>query len=75
MSEPLPCPECGAGEMVHVIDLCPLEDGLVMKRLPHFKCRLCDARFFDDAAMKHIEVQRAQLRLQHELKSGKGGET
>jgi len=60
ISEPLPCPECGKMEMVSVVETCRLADGLTVKRLRHYRCRSCHARFFDDAAMHRIQQQRAQ---------------
>lgn len=59
ISEPYPCPECGAVEMIHVVENCRLDDGLVVKRLRHLKCRSCGARFFDDDAMHRIQSLRA----------------
>ena len=58
-SEPLPCPECGAEQMVHRIENCQFDDGLVVKRLRHFRCAACNSRFFDDAAMHRIQEERA----------------
>ena len=63
ISEPLPCAECGKTEMVSVIETCRLADGLIVKRLRHYRCRSCGARFFDDAAMHRIQQQRAAARL------------
>ena len=60
MSEPLRCPECEKTEMVSVVETCRLADGLAVKRLRHYRCRSCGARFFDDAAMHRIQQQRAQ---------------
>jgi len=58
MSEPFPCPECGEVQMTRTVENCRLEDGLVVRRLRHFKCRSCGARFFDDDAMHHIQAAR-----------------
>ena len=52
-------------QMVHVVENCRLDDGLSVKRLPHLKCRACDARFFDDVAMHRIQAQRARHALAH----------
>jgi len=57
--EPLPCPECGQIEMTRAMETCRLGDGLVVKRLHHYKCRSCGARFFDDDAMRDIQSIRA----------------
>ena len=65
MSEPLPCPECGAMRMAHTVEDCRAEDGLTVRRLRHFKCGACGARFFDDAAMHRIQSERAKLSLAH----------
>jgi hypothetical protein len=59
-SEPLPCPECGALQMTKMIADCRLNDGVVVKRLQHFKCRACGATLFDDEAMHKIQAQRAR---------------
>jgi DNA-directed RNA polymerase subunit RPC12/RpoP len=61
ISEPLPCPECGAIRMQRTTENCRLDDGLAVKRLRHFKCMSCGARFFDDDAMHLIQ----QARLSH----------
>ena len=63
MSDSLPCPECGAMQMVQTIENCHLQDGLTMKRLRHFKCQACDARFFDDEAMGRIQAERDKHRV------------
>jgi predicted RNA-binding Zn-ribbon protein involved in translation (DUF1610 family) len=60
ISEPYPCPDCGAEKMVTVVETCRLEDGLVVKDLQHYKCRACGARFFDDNAMHRIQSARAK---------------
>jgi predicted RNA-binding Zn-ribbon protein involved in translation (DUF1610 family) len=63
MSEPLPCPECGAVEMIRVAEDCRLTDGFLVRRLRHFKCQSCGARFFDDSAMHRIQSERANSSL------------
>ncbi len=63
MSEALPCPECGARSMVRTVGDCRLEDGLCVKRLAHFRCRVCGSRFFDDDAMHRIQSERAAVRV------------
>ena len=60
LSEPLPCVECGKAEMVSVVETCRLADGLTVKRLRHYHCGSCSARFFDDDAMHRIQAQRAE---------------
>lgn len=65
MSEPLPCPECGAMQMVRTVENCRLDDGLQVRRLRHLKCGACGARFFDDEAMHRIQAERAKLSLAH----------
>ena len=57
-SELLPCPECGKIQMTHIVETCQLGDGLTVKRLSHYKCRSCGARFFDDEAMHRIQSVR-----------------
>jgi transcriptional regulator NrdR family protein len=57
--EPLPCPECGQIEMTRTIETCRLGDGLIVKRIRHYKCRSCGARFFDDDAVRDIQSIRA----------------
>lgn len=64
-SELLPCPECGAMQMACTVENCRMEDGLTVRRLRHFKCRACGARFFDDAAMHRIQTERAKFSLAH----------
>lgn len=59
ISEPLPCPDCGKIQMTRTVETCRLEDGLTIKRLRHYKCQSCGARFFDDEAMHRIQFQRA----------------
>jgi hypothetical protein len=46
--------------VVSVVETCRLGDGLRVKKLRHCKCRSCGARLFDDAAMHHIQRQRAE---------------
>ena len=60
ISEPFPCPTCGKTQVVSVVETCRMGDGLVVKKLCHCKCRSCGARLFDDAAMHHIQRQRAE---------------
>ena len=60
MSEPLPCPECGAMQMACTVENCRTEDGLTVRRLRHLKCHACGARFFDDAAMHRWFEQRTK---------------
>jgi predicted RNA-binding Zn-ribbon protein involved in translation (DUF1610 family) len=57
-SEALPCPECGKVEMVRVVENVRLADGLMVKKLAHYKCRFCGSRFFDDDAMHAIQAAR-----------------
>ena len=63
MSEPLPCPECGAMRMGYTVGNCRTEDGLTVRRLRHLKCSACGARYFDDAAMHRIQAERARFSL------------
>mgnify|MGYP001602743269 CR=1 FL=1 len=65
MFERLPCPDCGAPQMTRIIENCRLEDGLLVNRLRHFKCRSCGARFFDDTAMQHIRAEREKQLAPH----------
>jgi len=65
MSEALPCPECGATRMTRKTENCRFGDGLVLKRLPHFKCMACGARFFDDDAMHRIQRARSSRTHAH----------
>jgi hypothetical protein len=37
-----------------------LADGLMVKRLRHYKCRACGERLFDDDAMHRIQQQRRE---------------
>jgi len=60
ISEPFPCAECGKTEVVSVVETCHLADGVTAKRLRHYKCGSCGARFFDDAAMHRIQQERAE---------------
>jgi transcriptional regulator NrdR family protein len=50
-------------QMVSVVESCRLADGPTVKRLRHYRCRSCGARFFDDAAMHRIQQQRAESRV------------
>ena len=61
ISEPLPCPECGAEAMRLVVETCRLGDGLQAPRLRHFRCKSCGARFFTDEAMEAIQALRAKV--------------
>jgi DNA-directed RNA polymerase subunit RPC12/RpoP len=45
--------------MSRVVETCKLEDGLVVKKLAHYKCSYCGSRFFDDEAMHRIQIERA----------------
>ncbi|MFQ5864168.1 MAG: hypothetical protein ACE5IW_02955 [bacterium] len=63
ISEPYPCPECGELSMVQTVETCRLNDGLTVKKLRHFKCQSCCARFFDDEAMHRIQSERALQEL------------
>jgi predicted RNA-binding Zn-ribbon protein involved in translation (DUF1610 family) len=65
MSEPLPCPECGAMEMARTVEDCQLKDGLSVRLLRFFKCRACGAKLFDDDAMHRIQSERATHALAH----------
>lgn len=58
-SEAFPCPDCGKTGMNRIVETCKLEDGLVVKKLTHYKCRSCGSRFFDDDAMHCIQTARA----------------
>jgi len=40
--------------MARVVENCRTEDGFAVRRLRHFKCAECGARFFDDEAMHRI---------------------
>ncbi|MBI2438134.1 MAG: hypothetical protein HYV36_04895 [Lentisphaerae bacterium] len=51
--------------MSRTVENCRLDDGLFIKRLRHFKCRACGARFFDDDAMHCIQSHRAKQFLAH----------
>ena len=59
ITEPLPCPECGEIQMIRVVETCRLEDGFTIKKLRHYKCQSCGARFFDDEAMNRIQNERS----------------
>lgn len=58
ISEPFPCPECGAVRMVHTVEDCRLDDGFLIKQLRHLKCQACGSRFFDDDAIHRIQSER-----------------
>lgn len=49
--------------MSQTIENCRFDDGLVIKRLRHFKCSACGARFFDDDAMHCIHSHREKQSL------------
>ena len=59
-SEPMPCPECGAMQMTQTVGNCRLSDGIVVRRLRHFRCGECGSTFFEDAAMHRIQAERAK---------------
>ena len=44
--------------MTRVVENCQLDDGMTVRRLRHFKCQSCHARFFDDDAMSRIRHER-----------------
>jgi transcriptional regulator NrdR family protein len=69
MIEPLLCPECGKTQMIRVIESCQLEDGFTVKKLRHYKCQTCEARFFDDDAMHRIQTERATREHRVEIAS------
>jgi len=48
--------------MVRVVEDARLADGVVVKRLAHYKCGSCGSRFFDDDAMRAIQAARAPRR-------------
>ena len=64
-SEPLPCPECGALQLVYTLESCQTEDGLSLQHLRHLKCEACGALFFDDDAMHQIQNDRAKRAIAH----------
>ena len=45
--------------MARTVATCRLGDGFAVKRLSHYKCGACGARFFDDDAMHRIQTERA----------------
>jgi len=45
--------------MTCVVETCRLDDGVTVKRLSHYKCEACGARFFDDDAMHAIQAARS----------------
>ena len=75
MSEPFPCPECGAMRMAHTVENCRTEDGLILRRLRHLKCSACGARFFDDEAIHRIQRERAKRSVTHTLCPGRLNKT
>ena len=56
-------PECGKVQSTRVVETCPLDNGLTVKKPRHLKCRACDGRFFDDNAMRRIQMERATRSL------------
>lgn len=48
--------------MVPVVETYKLKDGPVVKKLAHYKCQACGARFFDDSAIHRIQ----DARISHE---------
>ena len=61
-SEALPCPECGEVQMIRVVEDVQLADGFTVKKLAHYRCGSCGARFFDDEAMRTIQAARESER-------------
>ncbi len=57
-SELLPCPQCGKTQMACVVETLPLEDGLTVENLRHYRCRNCGSRFYDDEAIHQIQAAR-----------------
>jgi transposase-like protein len=51
--------------MVRTAEDCRLDYGLSIRRLRHFKCHACGARFFDDDAMHRIQSERAGQGIAH----------
>jgi len=49
----------GPQRMVRTVEDCRLDDVPSVRRLRHFKCQACGARFFDDDAMHRIQSERA----------------
>jgi YgiT-type zinc finger domain-containing protein len=57
-SKYLPCPECGKIHMAPTTETFHLPDGLMVRKIPHYKCRSCGSRFFDDDAIHQIQSRR-----------------
>ena len=52
-------------QLAHTVENCRLDDGLVVRRLRHFKCRSCGLRLFGDDAMHRIQAQRSDRGAAH----------
>jgi len=67
MAEPFPCHECGKVEMVLVTETIKVEGGIVVKNLPHYKCKSCNARLFDTQGVHAIQKIRDKGRRPHRM--------
>jgi len=48
--------------MIRVVEDVQLADGFTVKKLAHYRCGSCGARFFDDEAMRTIQAARESER-------------
>jgi hypothetical protein len=49
--------------MAEAVGNCSVGHGVSVKRLRHFRCRACGAKFYDDDAVHRIQSERAKHSL------------
>lgn len=55
IKEPLPCPTCGAVELVTMTGDCTMEDGVVIPELERLQCRVCGEKLFSPESVDKIQ--------------------
>ncbi len=53
--KPLPCPECGAVELVTMTGDCLMTDGTVIPDLERLQCRACGEKLFSPESVDKIQ--------------------
>jgi len=65
MDDVLPCPACGKVDVARVTETVVLEDGVVARNLPHYKCGSCAFRLFDTKGVHTVQKTRNQGKRSH----------